>query len=104
MTAVLPWGSTEQLSPERQRLVAAGINAILKDLGRPPESIDGWWNQTTYAELDGRTPVQAWLSGHQDDVRRLVVSLGERSLAAAERAMADPAIAEQVRQQLARLR
>ena len=93
----------EELPPGEQRLVAAGINEILKELGHPPEAINGWWNLTTFSELGGMTPTQAWLSGRKEEVRHLVIYMHERSLAASERARQDPDTVRMIQQELAAL-
>jgi hypothetical protein len=93
----------DELKAEDARRVAAGINEILKALGRRPEDIDGWWNSTPFSELGNRTPTQAWLAGDYEAVRDLIESLQARSLAGAHRAMADPAMKMALRKQLAKL-
>jgi len=93
----------DELKPEDARRVAAGINEILKALGRQPEDIDGWWNSTSFAELGNRTPTRAWLAGDYEAVRDLIESLQARSLAGAHQAMADPATHRMLRKQLAKL-
>jgi hypothetical protein len=92
-----------QLTPEQAQIVVDGINDILVQLGRQPEDINGWWNHTRFAQLGDATLTQAWLRGDREAVRQLVVSLHQRSVDGARRALADPATAQMIREQVAKL-
>ena len=56
---------------ESQRRAVA-INDLLEQIGVSKGQESEWWNHRTYAELGNMTPTQAWLSGNQEGVRRLV--------------------------------
>jgi hypothetical protein len=50
-----------------------------------------WWNLSTYEELGGRTPTQAWVLGEHQAVERVVLSWFERSEQVAQRMREDHA-------------
>lgn len=78
-------GDLKALTDEERRQVAAGFNEILESLGCPRQDLNDWWNLTTFAELDGRTPTRAWLDEDYDGVRDLITSLFAASSSAGER-------------------
>ena len=103
MTSFLLPDPFGELSVDDQRRVSEGINQVLKELGRPEEVISGWWNMAAIPELGGLTPVHAWLSGQQEAVRQMVISMHNETLAAAERARTDPEIIELMQRRAAHL-
>lgn len=69
---------------------AAALNEVLGRIGlSTTASTNDWWNLTSYPELGGRTPTQAWLAGDHETVEALVVSWFDRSEQAAARALDD---------------
>jgi hypothetical protein len=85
-----------ELSDDQRRQVAAGLNQILVELGKPRQEISDWWNLIAFSHLGGRTPTQAWLAGDYEEVRDLVRSMYEDSADSALRLKQSASFAELV--------
>ena len=55
--------------------MAAGIDALLSDLGDRPDNIEAtvesWWTFLPFPELGNATIAQAWLDGNVEGVDRI---------------------------------
>jgi hypothetical protein len=63
------------------QLEATRINVLLGNVGCSPATVTEWWAHCSYSELDGRTPLAAWLRGDYAQVKALVESLISRQFA-----------------------
>lgn len=78
---------------------AAAFQLLLAEIGSS-SARGGPWNRVIYAELDDRTPTQAWLAGDHDRVRQLASGWYGASEAARQKATNDPATMALLRHQL----
>lgn len=51
---------------------AQRLNASLRRLGWSSDQVNHWWNDQGQRALGGRTPLQAWTAGDQQEVLKLV--------------------------------
>jgi hypothetical protein len=82
------------LDPRELRYRAAAIEDLLERIATSTHAEGEWWNSSSYEELGGRTPTEAWLAGDHEAVERLVHIWYERSEQRAEEIRKDPAFLE----------
>ncbi len=91
------------MDTEESQRQAAALNHLLGQIGLVRDEQAAWWNFTTYGDLGGRTPTQAWLAGDTDAVRALVEKWYASTIDGQRRAAADPEMMAMLRRRLAEL-
>jgi len=89
-------GDIDSMPEEQRQRAAAGLSEILVELGQPSQPISDWWNLIAFPELEGRTPTQAWLAGHGNEVRDVIQSMYSASVSAQQRCARNPAFAQMI--------
>jgi hypothetical protein len=80
----LPHGPAEH--GDRQ----AAIDELLERIGASTGGAHEWWNHSSYEQLGGQTPTEAWLAGDRDGVVRLILEWYDKTEESAERTLSDP--------------
>jgi len=62
---------------------ATKIGLALGRVGYSDAQVNRWWNHAAYAELGGKTPIQAWNSNEFELVKALVEKLVSERFASA---------------------
>lgn len=95
--------SSAEMDPEVAYKAQEGINDLLRERGRREETILGsWWDATTFKELHGLTPLQAWVLGNHEGVEMLLDRLEARVDESIRRLSKNSQRVEEVRLKLTR--